>query len=87
MGYDARPRKPVRYNIESIDKLRMKHGVVQMQVTISYEPWCCDGPHEYSDAIKGLDDMLHKAQIDYLKKQNKKIMKDIYPDGVPEVSE
>lgn len=51
-GYDPKPRDPRRLTAigEHVDA-HWEEGHVRVTLTVAYEPWCCHGAHEVSDAV------------------------------------
>lgn len=63
MGYDYKPRDPRRLHLTNrITAGYDDSGLLQVTVTYRYDEWCCDGPHEVSDAITAIGEILEEAQ-------------------------
>lgn len=63
MGYDYRPKDPRRLHLSNrISAGYDDLGLLQITVTYRYDEWCCDGPHEVSDAITAIEEILTDAQ-------------------------
>ncbi len=61
-GHEARPRSPERLSVLRVDGAAFDEaGRLTVTVTFDYEPWCCSGPHELTDAVIAVTETLAVA--------------------------
>lgn len=64
-GREARPRSPERLSVLRVDGAAFEDdGRLTVTVTVNYEPWCCCGPHELTDAVIAVAETLAVAAED-----------------------
>ena len=74
---EARPKSPERLSVKRIDFAGHDPEDSRITVTVSflYEPWCCHGSHEITDAISAVVDTFEaasdKAEAERLNNLNK----------------
>jgi hypothetical protein len=62
-GYEPKPKCPRRLSeIRDVKASFTDGGSVELNVTLTYDPWCCSGGHEIADAIAALNNALEHAQ-------------------------
>lgn len=82
---EPRPRSPERLTLKRIDFAGHDPEDTRVTVTVSfvYEPWCCNGSHEVTDAISAVvetfeaaSEVAEKERLDNLNKEYEGISDD-----------
>lgn len=77
MSNDPRPKSPERLVLHPDVMARFVDGVVRIDATLTYEPWCCNGAHEVIDALQTLHDVIQKSAEHAERRRVRKIQKEI----------